>query len=88
MIPYGQGVDNCSLRFGRNGGLFDLRVSIYLTKILQRNLVSHFHQFWAYVYTFGLGLMEMMAMAIAMAMVMVMVMAMAMVLVTVIVIIV
>jgi len=72
-MPYGHGVDYCSLRFCRNGRQFDLGVSRSPTQIFKRNLVPASHQFWAYVCAFGLGLMEMMAMAMAMAMVLVIV---------------
>jgi len=72
-MPYGHGVDNCSLRFHRKGGQFDLGVSRSPTQIFQRYLVPAFHRLWAYVCAFGLGLMEMMAMGMAMAVAMAMV---------------
>jgi len=72
-MPYGQGVDNCTLRFCRNGRQFDLGVSRSPTQIVLWNLVPAYHQFWVYVCAFGLGLMEIMAMAMAMAMAMLLV---------------
>ena len=73
-MPHGHGVDNCSLRFRRNGRLFELGESRSPTQIFQRNLVPASHRLWAYVCAFGLGLMEMLTTAMAMAMAMAMVM--------------
>ena len=74
-MPYGHGVDNCSLKLCSNGRQFKLGESRSPTLIFQRNLLPSSHRLWAYVCAFSLGLMEMMAtaMAIAMAMAIVMV---------------
>jgi hypothetical protein len=69
MMPHDHGVDNCSLRFCRNGRQLDLGESRSPTQIFQRNLLLASHGLWAYVCAFGPGLMVMMAM-VMMAMVM------------------
>jgi len=71
-MPHDHGVDNCSLRFCRNGRQLDLGESRSPTQIFQRNLLLASHGLWAYVCAFGPGLMVMMAMVMT-AMVMVMV---------------
>jgi len=71
-MPHGHGVDNCSLRFCRNGRQFELGESRSPTQMFQRNLLPASHRLWAYVCAFSLGLMEMMATAMAMAMAMAM----------------
>jgi len=78
-MPHGRGVDNCSLRFCRNGRQLDLGESRSPTQIFQRNLLPASHRLWAYVCVFGLGLMVMIAMAMAMVMVMAMVVVLVMV---------
>jgi len=40
---HGQGVDNCSLRFGRKGSQLDLGVSRSPTQISRRNLLPAYH---------------------------------------------
>ena len=72
-MPHDHGVDNCSLRFCRNGRQLELGESRSPTQIFQRNLLLASHGLWAYVGTFGLGRMVMMAMVMAMVMVLVMV---------------
>ena len=72
-MPHDHGVDNCSLRFCRNGGQLDLGESRSPTQIFQRNLLLASHGLWAYVCVFGPGLMVMIAM-VMMVMVMVSVM--------------
>ena len=74
MMPHGHGVDNCSLRFCRNGRQFELGESRSPTQIFQRNLLPASHRLRAYVCAFSLGLMVMMAAAMAMAMAMAIVM--------------
>jgi uncharacterized membrane protein len=76
MMPHGHGVDNCSLRYCRNGRQLDLAESRSPTQIFQRNLLPGSHRLWVYVGTFGLGLMVMMAMVMAMMIAMVMVLVM------------
>jgi len=61
-MPHDHGVDNCSLRFCRNGRQLDLGESRSPTQIFQRNLLLALHGLGAYVCTFGPGLMVMMAM--------------------------
>jgi len=73
-MPHGHGVDNCSLRFCRNGRQFELGESRSPTQIFQRNLLPASHRLRAYVCAFSLGLMVMMAAAMAMAMAMAIVM--------------
>jgi hypothetical protein len=73
-MPHGHGVDNCSLRFCRNGRQFELGESRSPTQIFQRNLLPASHRLRAYVCAFSLGLMVMMAAAMAMAMTMAIVM--------------
>ena len=73
MMPYGHGVDNCSLRLRRKHRQFELGESRSLTKIFRRNQLLASHRLWVYVCAFGLRLMEMMAMAMAMAIAIVMV---------------
>jgi len=63
------GVDNCSLRFRREGRQLDLGESRSPTQIFQQNLVPASDRLWAYVRAFGPGLMGKMAMAMAMVMV-------------------
>jgi len=72
-MPHEHGVDNCSLRFSRNGRQLDLGESRSPTQIFQRNLLLASHGLWAYVCAFGPGLMVMMEMIMT-AMVMVSVM--------------
>jgi len=67
-MPHDHGVDNCSLRFCRNGRQLDLGESRSPTRIFQRNLLLASHGLWAYVCAFGLRLMVMLAM-VMMAMV-------------------
>jgi hypothetical protein len=52
-MPDGHGVDNCSLRFCRNGRELDLGESRSPTQIIQWNLLLAFHRLWAYVYAIG-----------------------------------
>jgi len=52
-MPHDHGVDNCSLRFCRNGRQLDLGESRSPTQIFQRNLLLASHRLWAYVYAFG-----------------------------------
>jgi hypothetical protein len=73
-MPHGHGVDNCSLRFRRNGRQFELGEGRSPAKIFQRNLPPASHRLWVYVCAFGLGLIEMMGMAMVMAMAMAIVM--------------
>ena len=61
-MPHNHGVDNCSLRFCRNGRQLDLGESRSPTQIFQENLLLASHGLWAYVCAFGPGLMVMMAM--------------------------
>jgi hypothetical protein len=86
-MPHDHGVDNCSLRFCRNGRQLDLGESRSPTQIYQRNLLLASHGLWAYGCAFGPGLMVMMAM-VMMAMVMMAMVMTAMVMVSVMVIIV
>ena len=68
-MPHDHGVDNCSLRFCRNGRQLELGESRSPTQIFQRNLLLASHGLLAYVCAYGPGLMVMMAMVImAMAM--------------------
>jgi len=68
-MPHDHGVDNCSLRFCRNGRQLDLGESRSPTQIFQGNLLLASHGLWAYVCVLGPGLMVMMAMVMmAMAM--------------------
>jgi hypothetical protein len=69
-MPHGYVVDNCSLRFCRNGGLLDLAESRSLTRIVQQDLLPTSHRLWACVYVFSSGLLVIMVMVI-LAMVMV-----------------
>jgi len=78
-MPHDHGVDNCSLRFCRNGRQLDLGESRSPTQIFQRNLLLASHGLWAYVCAFGPGLMVMMAMVMMAMVMMAMVMAMVMV---------
>jgi len=48
-MPHDHGVDNCSLRFCRNGRQLDLGESRSPTQIFQRNLLLASHGLWAYV---------------------------------------
>jgi len=75
-MPQGHGVDNCSLRFCRNGRQVDLGESRSPTQFSQRNLQPVSRRFWAYVYAFGPGLMVMMVMVVVIVMVLVLVMVM------------
>jgi hypothetical protein len=86
-MPHDHGVDNCSLRFCRNGRQLDLGDSRSPTQIVQPNLLLASHGLWAYVCAFGPGLMVMMVM-VMMAMVMMAMVMTAMVIVSVMVIIV
>jgi hypothetical protein len=52
-MPYGHGVDNCSLSFCRKGRQLDLGESRSPTQIFQRNLLLASYQLWAYVCAFG-----------------------------------
>ena len=61
-MPHDHGVDNCSLRFCRNGRQLDLGESRSPTQIFQRNLLLASPGVWEYVRAFGLGLMVIMAM--------------------------
>jgi len=61
-MPHHHGVDNCSLRFCRNGRQLELGESRSPTQIFQRNLLLASHGLGVYVGAFGLGLMVMMAM--------------------------
>jgi len=72
-MPLDHGVDNCSLRFCRNGRPLDLGESRSPTEIFQQNLLLASHRLWAYVCAFVLGLMVVLGM-VMMAMVMVSVM--------------
>jgi hypothetical protein len=72
-MPHGHGVDNCRLRFYRNGRQLGLGESRSPTQIFQQNLLPASHRLWAYVCALGPVLMVMMAMAM-MVMVMVSVM--------------
>jgi len=65
-MPYGHGVDNCSLRFCRKGRQLDLGESRSPTQFSQRNLQPVSHRFWAYVCAFGPGLMVVMVMVMVM----------------------
>jgi hypothetical protein len=73
-MPPDHGVDNCSLRFCRNGRQFDLGESSSPTQIIQRNLLLASHRLWAYVCAFGPGLMVVMVMVMMAMVLMVMVM--------------
>jgi len=77
-MPHDHGVDNCSLRFCRNGRQLDVGESRSPTQIFPPNLVLASHGLWEYVCAFEPGLMVMMAMAMMVmvmtAMVMVLVM--------------
>jgi len=68
-MPHDHGVDNCSLRFCKNGRQLDLGDSRSPTQIVQRNLLLASHRLWAYVCAFRPGLMVMKA-VVMMAMVM------------------
>jgi len=61
-MPHDHGVDNCSLRFCRNGRQLDLGESWSPTQIFQRNLLLASHRLWVYVCAFGPGMMVMMVM--------------------------
>ena len=56
-MPQDHGVDNCNLRFCRNGRQLDLGESRSLTQFSQRSLQPLPCRFWAYVCSSGLGLM-------------------------------
>ena len=58
-MPQGHGVDNCSLRFCRNGRQLDLEESRSRTQFSQWNLQPVSRRFWAYLCAFGPGLMVM-----------------------------
>jgi len=73
-MPHGHGVDNCSLRFCRNGRQFELGESRSPTQIFQRNLLLASHRLRPHSCAFSLPLMVMMAAAMAMAMAMAIVM--------------
>jgi len=76
MMPHGQGVVNCSLRFCRNGRQLGLGQSRSPTQIFQQNLLPASYRLPAYVSAVGLGLMVMMAMVIIAMVIMAMVMVM------------
>jgi len=73
-MPHDHGVDNCSLRFSRNGRELDLGESRSPTQIVQRNLRLASHGLWAYVCAFGPGLLVMMVMVMMVMVMMAMVM--------------
>jgi len=53
MMPHGHGVDNCSLRFYKNGRQLDHGESRSPTQIFQWNLLLSSHWQWVYVCAFG-----------------------------------
>jgi hypothetical protein len=67
-MPHDHGVDNCSLRFCRNGRQLDVGESRSPTQIFQQNLLLASHGLWAYVSAFGPGLMVMAMVMMAMVM--------------------
>jgi len=52
-MPHGHGVDNCSLRFYKNGRQLNLGESRSPTQIFQWNLELASHRLWVYVCGFG-----------------------------------
>ena len=64
MMPHRYAVDNCSLRFCRNGGQLELAESRSLTRIVQQNLLPTSHRFWACVHVFTSGLLVIIMMVI------------------------
>ena len=86
-MPHAHGVDNCSLKFCRNGRQLDFGERRSPTQIVQRNLLLASHRLWAHVCAFGPGLMVMMAVAMMAMVMMAMVVMTAMVMVSVMVII-
>ena len=73
-MPHDHGVDNCSLRFCKNGRQLDLGESRSPTQIFQGNLLLASHGLWAYVCAFGPGLIVTMGMVMMAMVMMVMVM--------------
>jgi hypothetical protein len=52
-IHHGHGVDNCSLRFYKNGRRLDLGESRSPTQIFEWNRLLASHRLWVYVSAFG-----------------------------------
>jgi hypothetical protein len=73
-MPHDHGVDNCSLRFCRNGRQLDLGESSSPTQIFKRNLLLASHGLRAYVCVVEPWLMVMMAMVMMAMVIMAMVM--------------
>ena len=73
-MPHDHGVDNCSVRFCRNGTQLDVGESRSPTQMFQQNLLLASHGLWAYVSAFGPELIVMMAMVMMATVMMAMVM--------------